>query len=75
MGEIRSAEAANQAVRAAVNGHLVLTTIHGSSIQGAILALQQIAAAGMQSQDLARAIISDGLTGVIHQCLVRDKIT
>lgn len=75
MGEIRSAEAANEAVRAAVNGHLVLTTIHGGSIQGAVLALQQIAAAGLRSQELARSIIADGLVAVIHQKLVRNKQT
>ncbi|MGK0601837.1 ATPase, T2SS/T4P/T4SS family [Yokenella regensburgei] len=75
MGEIRSAEAANEAVRAAVNGHLVLTTIHGGSIQGAVLALQQIAAAGLRSQELARSIIADGLVAVIHQKLVRSRKT
>ncbi|WON76954.1 ATPase, T2SS/T4P/T4SS family [Serratia sp. UGAL515B_01] len=71
MGEIRSPMAAGEAIRAAVNGHLVLTTIHGNSIIGAILAIQQIAAAGLQSQELARSILADGLTAVIHQKLIK----
>jgi len=72
LGEIRSPSVANEAIRAAVNGHLVLATIHGNSLQGAILALQQIAAAGTGSADLARSILADGLTAVIHQSLVKD---
>ncbi|PIJ49835.1 hypothetical protein BL250_10530 [Erwinia sp. OLTSP20] len=74
MGEIRSAESANQAIRAAVNGHIVLTTIHGGSLQGTIMALQQIAAAGMGSQELARSIIADGLIAVVHQRLIKGKV-
>lgn len=72
LGEIREPKVANEAIRAAVNGHLVLATIHGSSLTGAIMALQQIAAAGAGSQDLARSILADGLSAVIHQQLLQD---
>jgi twitching motility protein PilT len=72
LGEIRSPKVANEAIRAAVNGHLVLATIHGSSLPGAIMALQQIAAAATGSIDLARSILADGLTAVIHQSLEKD---
>ena len=72
LGEIREPKVANEAIRAAVNGHLVLATIHGSSLSGAILALQQIAAAGAGSLDLARSILADGLAAVMHQKLVPD---
>lgn len=72
LGEIREPKVANEAIRAAVNGHLVLATIHGSSLTGAIMALQQIAAAGAGSQDLARSILADGLAAVIHQELRPD---
>ncbi|RKP51045.1 type II/IV secretion system family protein [Trinickia fusca] len=72
LGEIRSPNVANEAIRAAVNGHLVLATIHGNSLPGAILALQQIAAAATGSTDLARSILADGLAAVVHQALVKD---
>ena len=72
LGEIRAPKVANEAIHAAVNGHLVLTTIHGSSLSGAILALQQIAAAGAGSLELARSILADGLAAVIHQRLAPD---
>ncbi|EAB1454736.1 bundle-forming pilus retraction ATPase [Escherichia albertii] len=66
LGEIRSAKTAKEAIRAAVNGHLVVSTIHGSSVQGAIYALQQIASAEGEA-DLVRSIIADGLLGIVHQ--------
>lgn len=66
IGEIRSSKTAKEAIRAAVNGHLVVSTIHGSSVQGAIYALQQIASAEGEL-DLVRSIIADGLLCVIHQ--------
>ncbi|MFB2866366.1 ATPase, T2SS/T4P/T4SS family [Aeromonas sp. MdU4] len=72
LGEIREPKVANEAIRAAVNGHLVLATIHGNSLAGAIMALQQIAAAGAGSQDLARSILADGLSAVVHQELIAD---
>ena len=72
LGEIREPKVANEAIRAAVNGHLVLATIHGSSLSGAIMALQQIAAAGAGSQDMARSILADGLAAVVQQELIPD---
>lgn len=72
LGEIRAPKVANEAIRAAVNGHLVLATIHGNSLPGAILALQQIAAAGAGSLDLARSILGDGMALVMHQELRAD---
>ncbi|EBM3802945.1 type II/IV secretion system family protein [Salmonella enterica] len=68
MGEIRTPAAAREAIRAAVNGHLVITTIHANSIQGAIYSLQQIAASGSDIE-LVRSILSDGLLCVIQQRL------
>lgn len=73
LGEIRSVEVAKQAIRAAVNGHLVVTTIHGNSLQGAIYALQQIASGG-SGGDLMRSILADGLLCVVNQQLLPSKI-
>ncbi len=69
LGEIRSSTSAREAIRAAVNGHLVVTTIHGNSIQGAIFALQQIALGSENDIGLVRSILADGLLAVLHQDL------
>ncbi len=70
LGEIRSSISAREAIRAAVNGHLVVTTIHGNSLQGAIYALQQIALGSNSDIDLVRSILGDGLLAVLHQDLI-----
>ena len=70
LGEIRSSLSAREAIRAAVNGHLVVTTIHGNSLQGAIYALQQIALGSNSDIDLVRSILGDGLLAVLHQELL-----
>ncbi len=67
LGEIRSSETAREAIRAAVNGHLVVSTIHGNSIQGAIFALQQIALGSDADLGLVRSILGDGLLAVLYQ--------
>ncbi|MGL4820209.1 MAG: ATPase, T2SS/T4P/T4SS family [Bacilli bacterium] len=41
VGEIRDAHTAKMVVRAALTGHLVLTTLHASTVLGAILRLQE----------------------------------
>lgn len=72
LGEIRSPTVANEAIRAAVNGHLVLSTIHGNSLTGGVLALQQLAAVANGSTELARSILADGLAAIVHQSLIPD---
>lgn len=72
IGEIRSPEVANEALRAAVNGHIVIATIHSHNVVGAIMALQQLAAAASGSGELARSILADGLLAVAHQKLMAD---
>lgn len=71
IGEIRSPEVANEALRAAVNGHLVIATIHSHGVIGAIMALQQLASAANGSAELARSILADGLLAISHQKLER----
>lgn len=68
LGEVRSADAASQALRAGINGHMVVTTIHAGSIEESLLALLRLAEA--KDGDLARTILADGLAGVVHQSLV-----
>ncbi|OZH53558.1 general secretion pathway protein GspE [Hydrocoleum sp. CS-953] len=63
MGEIRDRETADTAVRAALTGHLVLTTLHTNDAMGAIPRLKDIGP--------DPALMSDALLGIVAQRLVR----
>ena len=63
VGEVRDAETANQAVQAALTGHMVLTTLHTSDTVGAVARLRDL---GVPS-----FLIGATLTGVVAQRLVR----
>ncbi len=63
VGEIRDGETAETAVRAALTGHLVLTTLHTNDAVGAIPRLKDVGP--------DPGLISDALLGVIAQRLVR----
>lgn len=63
IGEIRDEETASIAVRAAITGHLVISTLHTNDAVGAIPRLQEMG--------VERYLLSDCLIGVIAQRLVR----
>lgn len=63
VGEIRDAETADIAIRAALTGHLVLSTLHTISAAAAVTRLQDM---GIES-----FLIASSLSGVIAQRLVR----
>jgi general secretion pathway protein E len=63
VGEIRDSETAETAVRAALTGHLVFTTLHTNDAVGAIPRIKDIGP--------DPALISDALLGIIAQRLVR----
>jgi type II secretory ATPase GspE/PulE/Tfp pilus assembly ATPase PilB-like protein len=63
LGEIRDRETADTAVRAALTGHLVLTTLHTNDAAGAIPRLKDIGP--------DPGLISDALLGIVAQRLVR----
>lgn len=63
VGEIRDNETAQIAIRAAITGHLVLSTIHTHNAIGAIGRLLDM---GIESY-----LLSDALMGVISQRLIR----
>lgn len=63
VGEIRDSETAETAVRSALTGHLVLTTLHTNDAVGAIPRLKDIGP--------DPGLISDALLGVVAQRLVR----
>jgi type II secretory ATPase GspE/PulE/Tfp pilus assembly ATPase PilB-like protein len=63
VGEIRDQETAETAVRAALTGHLVLTTLHTNDAPSAIPRLKDIGP--------DPGLISDALLGIVAQRLVR----
>lgn len=67
VGEVRTPRAAEQILRAATTGHLVLTTIHAGSIEESIMGLMHLAEQSMGSE--ANYMLAQGLTAGIHQTL------
>jgi twitching motility protein PilT len=67
VGEIRTPDAANQLLRAATSGHLVITTMHAGTIEEALEGLLQLAEQAIG--DRAPLLLAAGLTAVIHQAL------
>lgn len=63
IGEIRDEETANIATRAAITGHLVLSTIHTNDVAGVITRLINMG--------IPRYLVADALLGAISQRLVR----
>jgi type II secretory ATPase GspE/PulE/Tfp pilus assembly ATPase PilB-like protein len=63
VGEIRDAETAETAIRAALTGHLVLTTMHTNDAPSAIPRIRDMG--------LDPSLVSDALLGVVAQRLVR----
>lgn len=70
LGEIRDPEIASEALRAAISGHLVLSTIHASTVTDAIQSIVKYAAASGISEDKAYDLVGNGILGVLHQSLV-----
>ncbi len=63
VGEIRDSETAEIAVRAAITGHLVFSTIHTNTAMGAVSRLENL---GVES-----FMVASGIIGVMSQRLVR----
>ncbi len=63
VGEIRDSETASLATRAAITGHLVLSTLHTNSAVGALARLKDL--------DISPYLLSTSLSGIIAQRLVR----
>lgn len=71
LGEIRDSETASEALRAALNGRMVICTVHADSVVTTIERLYALANGGEgkgNSDDMAQ-LLSQGLSVVIHQRL------
>lgn len=69
LGEIRDPEIASEALRAAISGHLVLSTIHASTVTDAIQSIVKYAAASGISEDMSYDLVGNGILAVLHQRL------
>lgn len=67
VGEVRTPDAANQLLRAATSGHLVITTMHAGTIEEALEGMLQLAEQSIG--DRAPLLLAAGLVGVLHQSL------
>ncbi len=65
IGEIRDAQTAHQALRAAFTGHLVISTVHAKNIIGTINRLRDL---GLSLQELEQAMV-----GVVNQRLIQKE--
>jgi Tfp pilus assembly pilus retraction ATPase PilT len=74
LGEIRRGHDAAQALRAAISGHLVITTIHAGNVVEAINSLLTLTARADDNVAFARDMLANGLAGVIHQKLTTKEV-
>jgi len=65
IGEVRDIESCSISLRAATTGHLVLTTLHASSVFGAITRLRELGARG--------SVLASNLVAIASQRLVRKR--
>ncbi|MAP24394.1 MAG: hypothetical protein CMM87_02540 [Rickettsiales bacterium] len=61
IGEIRDAETAAMAMRAAMTGHLVLTTVHTRDAWGVLTRLEELGVPGRHIRDLVTVIVAQRL--------------
>lgn len=76
VGEVRDSDTANIAIRAAMTGHLVLSTLHTNSALGAFDALNQLGAQMFMAANAVAGIISQRLVRKLcDNCKKRRKFT
>jgi twitching motility protein PilT len=67
VGEVRSPRAAEQILRAATTGHLVITTIHAGSVEESFMGLMHLAE--QEIGGAANYMLAQGITAAWHQTL------
>lgn len=72
VGEIRTPDAANQLLRAATSGHLVIATVHAGNIEEALEGLLQLARQSIGEQ--ASLLLAAGMTAIFHQTLTKQGL-
>lgn len=72
IGEVRDSEAAIEAMKASVNGRLVICTMHADRVISAIERLYGLATSSGTNPDDVSSLLANGLAGVLHQKLEGD---
>ncbi len=72
VGELRTPQAANQLLRAANSGHLVIATMHSGSIEEALDGLLQLATQAIG--EMAATLLASGLTAIMHQSFLSHSV-
>lgn len=72
VGEVRDAETATEALRASINGRLVICTIHSDSARTAVDRLYALANGVAGSSDDVANLMATGLAAIVHQRLEGD---
>lgn len=74
IGEIRDSHTAEQALKAAVNGQLVIATFHASD---PIAALERILSMGREhlGSEVAKSLLAHSIRAVIHQSLTNGSLS
>ncbi|OYY33353.1 MULTISPECIES: ATPase, T2SS/T4P/T4SS family [unclassified Polaromonas] len=71
LGEIRDSETAIEALRASINGRLVICTAHADNCAMALQRVFALATGDNNSADDVLGMLASGLAGVLHQRLER----
>jgi twitching motility protein PilT len=71
VGEIRTPKAAEQLLRAASTGHLVITTVHSGTMEEALMGIIFLAEQSMGSS--VYNMLASGLTALVNQTLTDSK--
>lgn len=72
LGEVRDSETAAEALRASINGRLVICTTHADSVASAIERMYSLANGVAGSSDDTSSLLAGGLLCVMHQKLEGD---
>jgi twitching motility protein PilT len=72
VGELRTPEAANQLLRAANSGHLVITTVHSGSLEEGLEAILHLGEQAIGEH--APILLASGLTAVVHQSFMPHSV-
>jgi twitching motility protein PilT len=72
VGELRTPEAANQLLRAANSGHLVITTMHAGSLEEGLDGLLHLATQAIGA--MAPILLASGLTAVMYQSFLTHSL-
>ena len=75
IGEIRDYETAQIAIRAAITGHLVLTTLHTNNALSSIIRLKDLGIENYLLSSAINAVASQRLVRMLCDCKINDHMT